>query len=386
MLPELDGGGVERGTLEIGRYLASNGHRSIVVSGGGRLVKQLENEGSTHIEMNVGVKSPTSLKYVLPLRQLILREEVDVLHLRSRLPAWVAFLAWKTLPQSKRPLLVTTFHGFYSVNAYSAIMTKGEAIIAVSDSIQQHIDKNYGKKDNVTIIHRGVDGNTFNPERLDPNRVNALRASWKIDPEKRVIMLPGRFTRLKGHEIFLKSLAKLKNTDFLAILVGDSQENKKYTDELLDIIKNNTLQDRVRIVGHCDDMPTAYSLADIVISASSNEPEAFGRTSIEAMAMGKPVIATAHGGSLETIVHDETGWLVQPADESDLAKAIDLALSLSDEELATIGNNGKRRVTKKFTTQSMCDKTLALYHRCLEEKFASDGCEAERRSVSILKS
>ena len=139
MLPELEGGGVERGTLELGKYLAEHGHRSLVISAGGRLVGQLEREGSKHIPWNVGSKSPICLKYILPLRRLLQKEQVDVLHLRSRMPAWVGYLAWKSLPKSKRPALVTTFHGFYSVNSYSAIMTKGDGIIAVSESIKKHI-------------------------------------------------------------------------------------------------------------------------------------------------------------------------------------------------------------------------------------------------------
>lgn len=386
MLPELDGGGVERGTLEIGRHLSSHGHRSFVVSGGGRLVKQLEDEGSIHVSMDVGIKSPISLKYVLPLRQLILKEGVDVLHLRSRLPAWVGYLAWKSIPAARRPLLVTTFHGYYSVNVYSAIMTKGEAIIAVSDSIRKHIAENYGKKDNVTTIHRGVDGDTFKTECLDINRIEKLRTTWQINADKRVIMLPGRFSRWKGQDVFLKSLNQLKSDNYIAVLVGDPKENENYNKELLDIINKYKLQDRVKMVGHCDDMPTAYTLADIVISASSNEPEAFGRVSIEAMGMGKPVIATAHGGSLETVRHNDTGWLVQPSDAVDLAKAIDSALSLTNDELEAIGKRGKIRVAQKFTTQSMCDKTLALYHQWLNEKSVIHDCETERGSVSIIKS
>lgn len=386
MLPDLDGGGVERGTLEVGKYLATHGHKSIVISGGGRLVTQLEEEGSSHFAMNVGVKSPTTLKYVLPLRKLIQKEGVDVLHLRSRLPAWVGYLAWKSLPPAQRPLLVTTFHGYYSVNVYSAIMTKSQIIIAVSDSIKKHILEFYGKDDNVTTVFRGVDGNTFNPDNFDQNRIDTLQKAWEIPTGKTIIMLPGRFSFWKGQDIFLKSLATLKSKNYLAVLVGDTQENEKHTEKLNDIINNYNLHDCVKMVGHCDDMPAAYMLADIVVSASSSEPEAFGRVSIEAMAMGKPVIATAHGGSLETVVHNETGWLVKPADVADLSKAIDSALSLSDEELHTIGENGKRRVTKAFTTQSMCDKTLALYHKGLQEKSIVNGCTPHPKSISIAKS
>lgn len=368
MLPELEGGGVERGTLELGKYLANHGHRSLVVSAGGRLVHQLEREGSSHIAMKVGVKSPTSLKYILPLRNLMLREGVDVLHLRSRLPAWIGYLAWRSIPRNKRPVLITTFHGFYSINAYSAIMTKGEVVIAVSDSIKQHIAEHYGKDREVQLIFRGVDAETFNPDSIEPQRLDSLRESWNLTPGKPVIMLPGRITRLKGQDIFIKSLACLDRRDFEAVLVGDTLENAGYTNELRSIIKKNNLQDCVKLVGHCDDMAAALLLSDMVISATSNTPESFGRVAVEAMAMGKPVIATAHGGSLEIVEDKETGWLVQPADVVSMSRALDAALDMSKDELSRIGLKGQSRVMRKFTTQAMCDQTLSLYRKCLENR------------------
>lgn len=365
MLPELDGGGVERGTLELGRYLVRHGHRSLVISAGGRLVSQLEQEGSRHLAMQTGKKTPAGLKYILPLRKLMRREHVDVLHLRSRMPAWIGYLAWKSLPKNERPVLVTTFHGFYSVNGYSAIMTKGEVVIAVSEAIRTHIAESYGRHQGVTTIFRGVDGETFSPEHVDEARVRSLRQQWQLEAGRPVIMLPGRFSRWKGQDVFLRSLAALPTREFQAILVGDMAENQRYTGELQEIISRQKLQDCVKMVGHCRDMPAAYLAADIVVSASSSEPEAFGRVSIEGMAMGRPVIATAHGGSLETVVDQETGWLVTPADVADMTRALDAALSLPPERLATIGSNGRERVMESFTTQAMCEKTLSLYQRCL---------------------
>ncbi|SHO45962.1 glycosyltransferase family 4 protein [Desulfopila aestuarii] len=368
MLPELDGGGVERGTLEVARYLVKHGHRSLVVSGGGRLVSQLESEGSIHIRMETGQKSPSSLKHILPLRRLMQQEHVDILHLRSRMPAWIGYLAWKMLPKHQRPVLMTTFHGLYSVNAYSAIMTKGAAVIAVSDAVKSHIRERYGRTDNVITIHRGVDGETFAPEKISSNQLEMMREQWGLDGDKICIMLPGRFTRWKGQEVFLKSLGVLKNTNYQAILVGDPQEHQSYAAELERIIQSNNLQDKVKMVGHCADMATAYLLSDIVVSASSSQPEAFGRVSIEAMAMGKPVIATAHGGSLETVVDGETGWLVKPGDADDMAQAIDKALSLSPDERAAMGRRGYQRVMTSFTTEAMCSATLSLYRKMLLEK------------------
>lgn len=368
MLPELEGGGVERGTLEVGRYLADHGHRSLVISGGGRLVTQLECEGSTHIAWNVGSKSPECLRYILPLRRLLQQEKVDVLHLRSRMPAWIGFLAWKSLAEKDRPILVTTFHGFYSVNAYSAIMTKGMEVIAVSESIRRHIQENYGKNEGITLIFRGVEIDLFSPEKVEAERLQDLRRQWKINERRPLIMLPGRLTRLKGQDVFLKSLSLLKNHDFQAVLVGDTGENPGFVGEVSRLIDDYNLAGRVKMVGHCTDMPAAYLLADIVISASSSEPEAFGRTTVEAMAMGKPVIATAHGGSLETVIDQQTGWLVRPSDPGDMARALHEALAKDQQQLAVFGEKGKLRVREHFTTEAMCKQTEALYRRLLLEK------------------
>ncbi len=361
MLPDLEGGGVERGTLEMGSFLVSKGHRSLVVSGGGRLVDQLEKEGSNHRVMSVGSKSPAVLKCIWPLRKMLRDERIDILHLRSRMPAWVGYAAWLSLPQKHRPLLVTTFHGFYSVNAYSAIMTRGNAIIAVSESIKKHIAECYNKMDNVTLIFRGVDAKQFTPELVEQSRVDELADNWGVDRDKPIIMLPGRITRLKGQDIFIKSLSLLNGFDFQAILVGDIGENPGYSEELLELIGKNNLASRVKLVGHCADMAASYMIADVVMSASSSEPEAFGRTTVEAMAMGKPVIATAHGGSLETVVHGETGWLVPPSDPEAMAHAIEKALELGDKALKNMGTKGRERVLSRFTTESMCESTLKLY-------------------------
>jgi len=361
LLPELNSGGVERGTLEMGRFLVERGHKSIVVSGGGRLVDQLERDGSDHFQKNIGSKSPGALLHIWPLRRLMKKKRVSVLHLRSRMPAWVGYVAWKTLPKKDRPLLVTTFHGFYSVNAYSAIMAKGDGVIAVSKSIKRHISENYHRDGNVRLIFRGVDADVFNPDAVPPERIDSLVDAWQIDRKRPVLMLPGRLTRLKGQEFFLQSLLHVKHPYFQAILVGDTLDNPGYTAELNDFIGKNNLADKVRLVGYCSDMPAAFLLADIVLSTSSLEPEAFGRTTVEAMAMGKPVIATAHGGSLETVVHNENGWLVQPSDPKALAIAIDEALAMSRERLQQYGENGRKRVSEQFTAQAMCEQTLKFY-------------------------
>jgi len=370
MLPELEGGGVERGTLEMGRYLSANGHKSLVISGGGRMVKQLTKEGSQHFKWAVGAKSPRCLLYILPLRKLLQKEEVDILHLRSRMPAWVGYIAWLSLPKIKRPVLVTTFHGFYSLNKYSAIMTKGEGVIAVSEGIKKHIYEKYNVKKDVRLIFRGVDEETFNPDKVKSSKLDELREEWGLKPNTPVIMLPGRITRLKGQDIFLKGLLKMNNLNYQAVLVGDTKENPGYVSELREFIRENNLEKSVHLVGHCSDMAAGLLLADVVISASSSEPEAFGRTTVEAMAMGKAVIATAHGGSLETVVHGETGWLVLPSNPDEMGRYLDEALCNMDK-LRLLGKKGQDRARKNFTTQSMCDKTVEFYQELIKNRHSN---------------
>jgi glycosyltransferase involved in cell wall biosynthesis len=368
LLPELNSGGVERGTLELGRHLVDNGHKSIVVSGGGRLVDQLEKEGSLHIQKKIGSKSPLALSYIWPLRQIMKKSQVDIVHLRSRMPAWIGYLAWQSLGNRNRPVLVTSFHGYYSVNRYSAIMTKGDGVIAVSRGIEQHIAEKYNRSNNVRLIVRGVDIASFAPGKVAQKRLETLVKQWGIDPVKPTLMLPGRLTRWKGQGVFLNSLLQVKNSNYQAVLVGDIDDNPGFTKELQSFLDKNNLADRVRLVGHCHDMPAALLLADIVLSTSSSEPEAFGRTTIEAMAMGKPVIATAHGGSLETVLPGKTGWLVKPDDAEELAAVLEEALAMDEKQLKILGEYGRRHVTDNFSSQAMCEKTLAYYYELLAQK------------------
>ena len=373
MLPELISGGVERGTLEIGKYLVEQEHRSIIVSGGGRMVAQLEEEGSQHIRWpHIGEKSPRALKYVLPLRKLLIREKVDILHLRSRLPAWIGYLAWKSIPEFVRPGLVTTVHGFHSVNKYSAIMTKGDKIIAVSDAIADHIIKDYSiDKNKISCIYRGFDENTFDPESVSEDRLNILKQAWDLkDTGEPVILLPGRFTRLKGHDLFFRSLSKIKYLPWKAICPGDFDKSS-YTDDMVDFIKKSGMEEKIKFVGHCTDMPAAFLLSDVVVSASV-KPEACSRVILEAQAMGKPIIASAHGGSLETVLDRRTGWLVTPCDAASLADALQEAIS--DKILrSSLGDNGRKWVSEIFTTQKMCEKTLDIYLELVSENRRPSG-------------
>lgn len=367
LLPELDAGGVERGTLELGAHLSRAGHRSLVVSNGGRLVTQLEAAGSRHIRLPIGRKSPLTLAYILPLRRLLKREKVDILHLRSRVPAWVGYLAWKSLPAHDRPRLVTTFHGFYSVNGYSAIMTRGEKVIAISDTIRKHlVDRYQLAAERIELIYRGVDEAVFRPDLVSPERLARLRQQWHLEPtgSKPLIMLPGRVTAWKGHDLFLESLAGLKQLNWTALCVGEVNRASKFWTHLHEMLKRLDLDTRVYFVGNCPDMAAAYLLADIVVSASNTEPEAFGRIAVEAQAMGRPVIATAHGGSLETVRDRETGFLVPPGDPKAMAGALEQLLA-DPAKGKSLGQNGTTWVRNNFSTEKMCRQTVAVYNRLL---------------------
>ncbi len=368
MLPELESGGVERGTLEVGKYLADHGNRSLVISGGGRLVSQLEQEGSSHVTWkNIGEKSPRCLQYILPLRKFLIEEKVDILHLRSRVPAWIGYLAWKSLPVRKRPALVCTFHGFHSINGYSAIMTKGDKVIAVSNAIKQHVKDAYHIADErIQMIYRGFDENVFKPENVSQKRIETLKTRWSIvDDTIPVIMLPGRLTRLKGHKVFIESLEKVKDHRWMGLCVGDADEKSSYHAELMEFFRQSGMEDRIRFVGHCDDVPAAMMIADIVVSASI-KPEACSRIIFEAQAMGVPVVASAHGGSPESILHEKTGLLVRPGDPGSMAEAFDFLLT-DRKRCKEMGVAARKWVNENFTINMMCEKTVQLYHRLIED-------------------
>lgn len=301
VLPDLNGGGVERGTLEIAGELLRRGHRSLVVSAGGRLVEPLEQAGAKHVSWPIGKKSPWTASYVFRLRSLLLRERVDVLHVRSRVPAWVCWLAWKSLPEAVRPRFVTTVHGLYSVSRFSAIMASGEAVIAVSRSIADYIRASYPGTDvsKITVVPRGIDPQEF-PHGLTPSAEWQQRWSAEF-PEtigRQWLTLAGRLTRLKGHEDFLYMLVGLraKGLDIHGLIVGDADPRRAgYADELRRRVAELGLADRVTFTGHRSDIREVYAASRAVFSLST-QPESFGRTVLEALAIGTPVIGYDHGG------------------------------------------------------------------------------------------
>ena len=301
VLPELNSGGVERGTLELGRHLVASGHQSLVVSHGGRLVNRLEAEGSRHITMPVHRKSLASLRQVRPFRDLLEREKPDILHLRSRVPAWIGWLAWRKMDPPTRPHLVTTVHGFYSVNAYSKIMTSGERVICVSNAIRDYVTTNYPgvPEEKLRVVHRGVDPAEFPWGSKPPDE---WRHTWEeAHPEladRFVVLLPGRVTRWKGHEDFLQVVRVLKDRlpSAHALIAGGPHPRKKaFDEEIRAKAKDLGLDACLTFLGHRDDLKEVMAVSDVIVSLST-DPEAFGRVTLEALTLGKPVAGYHHGG------------------------------------------------------------------------------------------
>lgn len=301
LLPALDSGGVERGTLEVGKHLVDNGHRSLVISAGGRMVDQLQQEGSTHFAWPIGKKSLWTLRHVGRLRRFLREQQVDIVHARSRMPAWVAWLAWRGMEAAHRPRFVTTVHGLYSVNAYSAIMARGEQVIAVSETVRDYVLNNYPSTDpaRIRVIPRGIDPLAYpHGYTPDPAWLERWQAQYPQLAGRTILTLPGRITRLKGHEDFIELIARLRATGEAVhgLIVGGAEVKKlPYLAELQQTVRQRGLSDDITFTGQRSDLREIMAISDIVLSLSS-KPEAFGRTVLEALGIGIPVVGYAHGG------------------------------------------------------------------------------------------
>jgi len=323
ILPALESGGVERGTLEVARELAKQGHRSYVISTGGRLVEQLQRDGSTHVSMSVKNKSPLTLLTVPRLRRWLLENPVDILHARSRLPAWIAWLALHGLPANKRPHFITTCHGAHSVNRYSAIMARGEKVIAVSEFIREYLIDNYGlAQEAITLIPRGVDSQEF-PFGYRPTDdwMDAWQNTYPQLKDVPVLTLAGRLTRLKGHEAFIRLIASLNqsgNKVYGLIVGGEDPKRLAYAREIRELAAS-LAGENIIFTGMRTDIRDIYAVSDIVYSLSS-KPESFGRTVLEAIKLGRPVIGYDHGGVSEILRATFPQGLVAPQDAECLLK------------------------------------------------------------------
>ncbi len=357
MVPALQGGGVERGTLEVARALVLRGHHSLVLSSGGHMVEQLVGEGSEHICWPVDRKSPLSLRLIWPLRRLLRERKVDILHYRSRVPGWIAYLAWRGMG-AQRPRLISTVHGLHSVSPYSAVMTKGERVIAVSETVRNYIHQNYPQtpSESVELIYRGVDPKAF-PFGFQPDEtwLRAWRSQYPQLNSRLVVALPGRMTRLKGHHDFIVVIQALleRGVDLVGLVIGgEDPKRRAYAREIYQEVSRRGLQDRILFTGHRDDMREIYSQCDAVLSLS-RKPESFGRTVLEALALGRPVVGYDHGGVGEILE------ALYPVGRIPLGDVAEVTERLS-EPLSPV------KAFDRFTQQSMLDRTLGLYESLVE--------------------
>ncbi|WP_037940254.1 glycosyltransferase family 4 protein [Sulfurospirillum arcachonense] len=350
LLPELNEGGVERGTIELSRELVKKGFDSIVISHGGKLVKQLEKEGSTHINFDVCSKNPFTVFWrVWGLRKILKKLNPDVLHVRSRVPAWLTYYANKSLHVK----VVSTVHGFNSVSSYSRIMTNADKIICVSGAIKEYIQKHYAaKEEKISIIPRGIDLVTFNPNNLDENFISEFKEKFNLN-DKFIISTIGRVTQLKDLETFIKALAIIQEgtPNVTGLIVGGVREDKqKYFDGLKELI--HSLHVNVIFTGSQSHVAEIYHLSDIVTS-TSKKPESFGRSVAEALALNTPVIATNHGGVLDIINKNKNGYFVKIGNEKEFAKQIIKAKELKFDGFSYVKDN--------FSLEQMVEKTIDVY-------------------------
>jgi glycosyltransferase involved in cell wall biosynthesis len=361
-LPELQSGGVERGTLEIGKYLVEHDHRSIVISAGGRLVEQLVREGSEHVAWGIGRKSLGTLRLITRLRRFLAENKVDILHARSRMPAWICHLAWKGMDPQTRPRFVTTVHGLYSVNAYSAIMTKGERVIAVSETARDYILRNYPDTppQKITVIHRGVErGDYPHGYRPAPQWTEAFFGDFPNARGKLILTLPGRITWVKGHEDFIEIVRRLKQSGLPVhglIVGGASDAKQRYLRKLQAIIGAAGLGPDISFTGQRGDMKEILAISNLVLSPGRH-PESFGRTTLESLYLGIPTAGYDHGGAGEILRRAYPQGLLPLAD---IAEATRIITSL-------LMNPPPVPAEDFFPLSRMLEETLHLYETLASE-------------------
>jgi glycosyltransferase involved in cell wall biosynthesis len=377
VIPRLDAGGAELSVVEIAGAVARAGGRALVLAEPGRLVATVEAVGGEVLPFPAAAKNPLRiLANARRIARIAAREEVDLIHARSRAPAWSALMAARRLALP----FVTTYHGAYSeTNAvkrlYNSVMARGHVVIANSQYTARLIAARYGTPpERFVVIHRGVDIARFDPVRIAPERVAVLRQAWGVAPGQRVILQAARLTRWKGQGVLIEAAARLlaqgQIGDATVVLAGDAQGRDSYVEELRGQIGRLGLQGRVHLVGHVQDMAAAYMAAHVTVIAST-EPEAFGRTAIEAAAVGCPVVATDIGAPPETVLagpaagEGATGWLVPPGDAAALAARLAQALALPAPARARMGDRARERAVASFSTESMQQSTLGVYDRLL---------------------
>ena len=363
LLPALESGGVERGTLEVAGEIVRRGYRSVVISAGGRLVGPLESAGSRHITWNIGRKSPLTLRHVAPLRRLLRELDADVLHPRSRVPAWVAWLAWRGMDVATRPRLLTTVHGLYSPGLNSSVMTRGQRVIAISRTVERYIHRHFPKcpPERIHVIPRGVAPEAF-PTGLKPTPAwwDAWHARFPETRGKRLLALAGRITRLKGHSDFIRMLAHLQpgRPEVHGLIVGAEDPRRlAYARELRQLASSLGLTG-LSFTGERADMPEVLAACDIVYALSADPPEAFGRTALEALALGRPVIGYDAGGTGEVLGELLPQGLVKPGDLA----------ALDERTRAFLDAPPTPAPNQRYTLRRMLDDELALCEELAAER------------------
>ena len=374
VIPKLGYGGAETGCFDLAHYLHEHNCKSYIVTSGGPLLKYINKKKVKILRLPVQSKNPILiLLNSILLTLIIFFLNVDIVHARSRAPAWSCLIATKLT----RRKFVTTFHGTYNFKSdlkkwYNSVMVRSDLIIAGSNFIFSHIKENYSKylsnKKKFLVIFRGINTDYFNPKKIKESDKNLLKKKWNITDEKKIILLPGRLTEWKGQEMFIEAISLLKKNlsevEFVAVILGSDQGRKIYKKKLIRLVEQHRLSGNVIFVDHLELMPIAYEISTVIVS-SSIEPEAFGRVSVEAQSMEKPIVASNIGGSNETIINDKTGFLFKAGDSKNLSEKLKEVLNLSELTLNGIGAEGRKNIIAKFNVEKMCNTTYSEYKKLI---------------------
>jgi len=375
VIPKLGYGGAETGCYDIAHYLAEKECGSFIATASGELLRFIKKEKVKIFRLPVHSKNPILIIFnTLMLSFIIIFFKINIVHARSRAPAWSCYFACFLT----RRVFVTTFHGTYNFKSkfkkiYNSVMLRAQLTIAGSNFIFNHINENYSnflnRKKKLRVIFRGINIDYYNNKNISILKQEKLKQEWSLKSDKFIILMPGRLTYWKGQEKFIESLNILVEdynfTNFEAIILGSDQGRSVYKKKLINLVERYNLNKKVKFINHCKEMPLAYSLADAVVSASI-EPEAFGRVAVEAQSMSKPIIASNIGGSKETILNKKSGFLYKFDDPRELAKSLNTVIQLTQDELKSMGNEGRKNITQKFDVETMCDSNLNEYKKLLK--------------------
>ena len=374
VIPKLGYGGAETGCYDIAHYLPENGCKSYIVTSGGELLKFVDKNKVKVFRLPVQSKNPILILInAIILTFIILFNNISIIHARSRAPAWSCLIASKITSRK----FVTTFHGTYNFKSnlkklYNSVMVRSDLIIAGSNFIFSHIKENYSnylnQKKKLLVVFRGINVDYFDPTTKLETEEKKLLKQWEIEKDKKIILLPGRLTTWKGQEVFIEAInlvnIELGYEAFYAVILGSDQGRDLYKKKLIRLSEQYRLTKQLRFIDHCKDMALAYKVSDIIVSASI-EPEAFGRVSVEAQSMEKPIIASNIGGSNETVVDEKTGYLFKAGDAKSLSQKILKTLTIDETQLKLIGIEGRKNIVQKFNVEKMCFSTYSEYKRLI---------------------